>query len=380
MSVPRPLEHLIIPQALDGSSGSNRLMSGQCQLAARDDREAIEAWLASFGDSPQTLRHYRKEAERLLLWALLERAKPLSSLTHEDCIAYQGFLTNPLPQTRWCGPPAPRFSSEWRPFRGPLNPASQRTALLVIQSLFSFLVKAGYLAGNPLALVKRRTTSDPPAWQRVERYLEADEWQALLQTVAGLPRATPRQRQHYERLRFLLALLYLLGPRVGEVAGHTMGSFRQMRGRWWWLVTGKGRKQERVPVNQDMLQALQDYRCFLGLTPLPTPEDGTPLVLSLKGTSAISANMIYRIIKALASQTADRLQADDPERAMRLRQVSTHWFRHTSITHQAEVGIELDLLRRNARHAKLDTTSIYLHSEDDRWHSAMERHRLKIDR
>jgi site-specific recombinase XerD len=339
--------------------------------------EAINAWLGEFTDSPQTLRHYQKEAERLLLWALLQRQKALSSLTREDCLAFQGFLTNPQPVADWCGPRAPRMSPCWRPFRGPLSAASQQTALLVIHSLFSYLVKAGYLAGNPLALVRRRNRVNSVAHQPVERFLEQDQWQALLETVEDLPKDTTRQTQHYERTRFLVALLYLLGPRVGEVATHSMGSFREVRGRWWWFVTGKGKKQDRVPVNGDMLEALQRYRCFFNLSPLPIPDDRTPLILSLKGTSGISANMIYRIIKDLVAQAADRLAEKDPQRAVHLRQASTHWFRHTSITHQAQNGISLDLLRYSARHAKLDTTSHYLHTDEARWHTAMEQHRLK---
>jgi len=45
------------------------------------------------------LENYRKEAERLLLWSVAEMGKPLSSLTHEDCLRYQQFLANrnPLP-------------------------------------------------------------------------------------------------------------------------------------------------------------------------------------------------------------------------------------------------------------------------------------------
>ncbi len=378
MNYPQPLERLCIPDHLDGRAGSNRAGPGVIrQLTASNDLQAIQTWLAEYRDSPQTLRHYRKEAERLLLWSLLERGKPLSSLTREDCLQYEDFLANPQPQVRWCGPKAPRFSPAWRPFQGPLQPASRRTALLVINSLLSYLVKAGYLAGNPLALVKRRGCKVAPAAQRVERFLEQAQWQALLETVTDLPKDSERQRQRYERTRFLVALLYLLGPRVSEVAGHTMGSFVQIRGRWWWNVTGKGQRQERVPVNQDMLQALQTYRRFLGLSSLPEPTETTPLVLSLKGTSGITANMIYRIIKDLLGQAATRLQATVPHQAQLLRQASTHWFRHTSITHQAAAGIELRFVRRSARHAKLDTTGLYLHTEDEQWHAVMEQHRLK---
>ncbi len=374
---PLPLERLRIPDKLDGRTGNNRAGPDVvCQLTADNDLEAIQAWLAEFHDSPQTLRNYRKEAERLLLWALLERGKPLSSLTREDCILYEVFLADPQPRDRWCGSKATRFSPKWRPFLGPLSPTSRKLAMLVINALLSYLVKAGYLAGNTLALSRRRGRGYQKQRQ-VERFLEQDQWQALLATVEALPRDSERARQHHARARYLVALLYLLGPRVGEVAGHGMDSFAQVRGRWWWHVVGKGRKEAQVPVNQDMLRALREYRRFYGLPPLPTPGETVPLILNLKGTAGIGDNMIYRIIKELVMQAAARLETDDPHQADKLRRASTHWFRHTSITHQADAGIDLRFLQRNARHSRLDTTGLYLHAEEAEWHESMEQHRLK---
>lgn len=374
---PLPLERLRLPDELNGRAGSNRAGPDVvCQLAAGNDLEAVQAWLAEFHDSPQTLRNYRKEAERLLLWALLERGKPLSGLTREDCMLYEAFLADPQPRERWCGQKAPRFSPQWRPFLGPLGPASRKLAMLIINSLFGYLVEAGYLAGNPLALARRRGQGHQPA-RPVERFLEHDQWQALLATVDELPRDSERDGQHHARAKYLVALLYLLGPRVSEVAGHAMNSFVQIRGRWWWRVVGKGRKEAQVPVNQDMLQALRDYRRFYGLPPLPAPDEATPLVLNLKGTSGIGDNMIYRIVKDLVAKAATRLAADDPHQADKLRRASTHWFRHTSITHQADAGIGIQFLQRNARHARIDTTGLYLHAEEKEWHETMERHRLK---
>jgi integrase len=374
---PLPLERLRLPDHLDGRCGGNRAAPDVvCQLAAGNDLEAIQAWLAEFHDSPQTLRGYRKESERLLLWALLERGKPLSGLTREDCLLYEAFLTDPQPRDRWCGPKAPRLSVRWRPFVGPLQPASRKLAMLIINALFSYLVEAGYLAGNPLALARRRGRHHQGP-RPIERFLEHDQWQALLAAVDALPRDSERGRQHHARARFLVALLYLLGPRVSEVAGHTMSSFVQVRGRWWWRVIGKGRKEARVPVNQDMLQALSEYRRFYGLSPLPAPDDATPLMMNLKGTAGIGDNMIYRIVKELVHRAAAHLEAVDPHQAEKLRHASTHWFRHTSITHQADAGISIQFLQRNARHARIDTTGLYLHAEDGEWHEAMERHRLK---
>ena len=377
-SLPLPIESLHIPSNLSGSAGSNRAgFNTVKQIAADNDLEAIQTWLKEFEHSPQTHRHYRKEAERLLLWSLLERGKPISSLTREDCQAYEDFLSNPQPAERWCGTKAPRFSNDWKPFQGPLKPSSVRTALLVINSLFTYLVKAGYLSGNPLALIKRRTRSGTTSQSGIERFLEHDQWQALLSTIERLPQDTEKERRYYERARFIMALLYLLGPRVHEIASHTMGSFTEVRGRWWWQVIGKGNKAARVPVNQDMVKALQRYRMFLGLSPMPTPGDNTPLILSLKGSSGISDNMIYRIVKDLVTKAADHLVHSDPYKAEKLRRASTHWFRHTSITHQADAGIDLRHLQKSARHAKLETTGMYLHTEEDQWHDSMEQHRLR---
>jgi site-specific recombinase XerD len=155
-----------------------------------------------------------------------------------------------------------------------------------------------------------------------------------------------------------------------------MSSFIEVRGRWWWQVIGKGAREARVQVNEDMIKALQRYRLFMGLSLMPEPEENKPLVMSLKGTSGIADNMIYRIIKDLVRQAADKMDIADAYRAAQLRRASTHWFRHTSITHQADAGIELNYLRRNARHAKLDTTGLYMHAEEADWHEAMQRHRL----
>ncbi len=61
---------------------------------------AVNAWLARYADSSATLQTYRREVERLILWAVLPLGKPLSSLTHEDLLAYERFLADPQPAAR----------------------------------------------------------------------------------------------------------------------------------------------------------------------------------------------------------------------------------------------------------------------------------------
>jgi len=101
---PMPLETLVPADTLSGKDGVNRSRAGHRQISADTDRDAVLAWLARYADSPNTLANSRREAERLLLWSLLECGKPLSSLTHEDLLVYQRFLSDPQPQARWVMP------------------------------------------------------------------------------------------------------------------------------------------------------------------------------------------------------------------------------------------------------------------------------------
>jgi hypothetical protein len=77
-----PWERLVVPEDLDGSRGTFRTARATCALDASDDYQAVKAWL-SLHESPATQRAYRKEAERLILWAMVERGRALTSLTIE---------------------------------------------------------------------------------------------------------------------------------------------------------------------------------------------------------------------------------------------------------------------------------------------------------
>jgi len=184
-----PIEKLRLPHELSGAQGSNRAPQGHCQIRALDDLQALQCWLgpapsptpstamrAPSGTSPRpghTYRAYRKEAERLLLWAVLERSKPLSSLDADDALAYLHFLTHPEPAARWCSPQKhERWSPAWRPFTGPLAPVSVAHAARVLRALFRFLVAQGYLDSAlfdtpmpvfPRAVKERTLTYQQPA-------------------------------------------------------------------------------------------------------------------------------------------------------------------------------------------------------------------------
>lgn len=108
-----PLESFIVSSDLDGRSAPNRY-HGVPRIDAPDDYRAVLAWLATKSGNPNTQRAYQKEAERILLWAILERGKAMSDLTVKDCASYRDWLsmigrTEPdnwpfrIPQSEWIG-------------------------------------------------------------------------------------------------------------------------------------------------------------------------------------------------------------------------------------------------------------------------------------
>lgn len=141
----------------------------------------------------------------------------------------QHFLADPQPAARWVlkdGRKVARAHAQWRPFAGPLSPTSRRQAIVILNALFSWLVNAGYLAGNPLSLSRQRARKAAP---RITRYLAEDAWGEVKLTIDAMPKDTAREREHYFRLRWLFSLLYLCGLRISEVATTIMGAFFSRR-------------------------------------------------------------------------------------------------------------------------------------------------------
>jgi integrase/recombinase XerD len=117
------------------------------------------------------------------------------SLTHADLLIYRRFLAEPQSAERWgmTGRKVARADPNWRPFAGLLSPSSERQAFVILNTLFAWLVNAGYLANNPLSLSRQRARKSKP---RVTRFLEDDLWQAVKTSIDAMPRGTVREQDH----------------------------------------------------------------------------------------------------------------------------------------------------------------------------------------
>ncbi|AET95177.1 integrase (plasmid) [Burkholderia sp. SFA1] len=360
-----PWEAIRLPHEVDGSEGKFRAPRATCTLDASNDYAAVQTWL-TMHESPSTQRTYRKEAERLILWAIVERGRALSSLTTEDAIAYRTFLRHPTPRDRWIGPVRPRSSPDWRPFNGNLSARSVAHALSIIGALFRWLVEQRYVLANPFAGIKVRG-SNPTALDASHAFTDG-EW-ALVRAIAdGLEWSNGWAIPAAQRLRFLLDFGYATGLRASELVGATLGGVEtDARGDHWLRVNGKGKKLARVALPPLAWDALARYLAERGLPVVPVHwQPKTPIIGSLdtdRGT-AISSVRLWMIMRRFFLLSADSIEADHAPLADKLRRASPHWMRHTHATHALGSGAELTAVRDNLRHASVSTTSIYLHSDE----------------
>ena len=371
-----PLEADItrVPMVVSGQAGA--------LIDALNDREAVTRWLLEYRHSPATFRHYRKEAERFVLW-LEFRQLSLESLRRHHLDEFEQFLTDPLPSTHWTGPTRPRHHPQWRPFRSGLAPASRRQSLVILQGLCGWLKEAGWVTHNPFALMRdRRRRLDNAAPPTIERYFEREWWHAMwaLLDEPIVECSSERYRFLAARRRFMFGFAYLMAPRIAEMSRARMNDFRYEEGQWWWHVIGKGNKVARLPVPADMMTLLKEWRAELGLAAIPVHHDDSPVLRALDRRRGVTDNQLYRIFKEGFSTLSNVLVArhwpQDHPLIDQLGRATPHWLRHTSLTHQAQSGIELRYLAMNARHARLETTARYLHAENEEWQRQQARHRL----
>ena len=389
----RPLEKLLVPAELDGRAGRFRRPQEQCLLQADNDFDALLAWLRSkrqdgvvvapageggvdrfawLGGLSHTQRAYRKEAERFLLWAVMDRRRALSSLDGDDCVAYRDFLANP--GSEWVGPRnAPRWSEAWRPFEGALCMRSQATAMTVVRSLCEWLVRRHYLDSNPWDDVPARP--DAPSMPQL-RALSLKQWSLVQTWIAGELASDPSPALH--RLKFILDFAYMTGMRLAELASARLGWLRQEplddgELAWSIMVLGKRNKWREVPLPEPAVEALRVSLARRGLDPDPLGNDpATPLISRLGLDAPLSSARIYEILVAAFERCAADVWSRDKRAAERIREASTHWLRHTYGSHAVARGVPPDVLQANLGHESMATTSIYVRAEKSRRHRAMQ--------
>lgn len=402
-------------QDLDGSQGRFRPVNAPPVIDAANDYEAMKAWLKN-KKSPATVRVYEREIMRLIAWSVGVRGRAVTSLMHEDALAYRDFLSS-IPQVLQTkkGPASTKDRNPLKEgvIRVPgftqtsLSPASITKTLVIISGFFTWLQAMRYTTANPFQGVRAEAlgheigrgsteASDQSSLQALALQTPVSEGRSLPQEVIDAIDeyldSPPKDKESafHARVRFIFYFAYYTGLRISEIAEARRAALGFLQpdlatgtpGGWYINIVGKGNKHRRVSVNDAAILELERYLAHRGLITLPCPsldvDPGTFLIgglvtqpgaessksLKIKGVGdGVRPQTIHLALKRLFRSILNEAQFRDPGTLEKVRKASAHWLRHTSATHALANGVPIEVVSGNLGHASLDTTSIYIDSE-----------------
>ncbi len=348
-------------------------------------------YLTSYKGSSATFNAYRREVERLLQWLWVVQDSSLTEVRREHIELFMEFCIDP--PKKWIGTKnVARFkvqqglrqpNPEWRPFVSSSNKASGvianiasyspsqkaiQSSFAVLSSFFNFLIQEEFLSANPVSLVRQKsrfiqTSQNRPHIRRISNY----QWDEVMRVANSLAKKDPAQ---HERTLFILNCLLGMYLRISELVADErstpiMGDFRSDQDRnWWFHVVGKGNKSRIITVSNDMLTALQRYRTWLNLPPLPYPGEPTALITKVHGHGAVTStrqirNLVQMCFDGAHANLVAEGQADE---AVELKAATVHWLRHTGISEDVKIRPR-EHVKEDAGHSSMATTDKYIDSE-----------------
>jgi integrase/recombinase XerC len=216
--------------------------------------------------------------------------------------------------------------------RAGASKSSTARALSTLRGFFRWLKKQG-LADNAAIGVVR----GPRRESHVPKALTASEAGELVDSADEVN----EEPWLIKRDTAILLLLYGCGLRVGEALSLSAGQAPEP-GQQALTITGKGRKQRRVPLLPAVGAAVAEYKAAC---PYPLPATG-PLFLGVRG-GAMGDRQVRELLHKL------RALMGLPDSA------TPHSLRHSFATHLLAGGGDLRAIQELLGHASLSTTQRY---------------------
>jgi hypothetical protein len=158
------------------------------------------------------------------------------------------------------------------------------------------------------SIYKQRNTLDVAS-----RSLTELQWGFVIDTAEHMADDDPR----HERTLFVVATLFVMYLRVSELVGRdnwrpTMGDLqRDTTGNWWFHVVGKGNNAAKISVRDEYIERyLVRYRQSLQLSPLPSPQEKTPLITTLKGRGGLPDLYVRSLLQAVFDLALHRMLSE----------------------------------------------------------------------
>lgn len=343
---------------------------------ARDDLMAIVAWIASKRNSEHTRRAFGFEARRWLAWLMWSKAgqpfsRWLDKASSLDAAAYAHFLAGPkeisVPQEM-----LDRAGLQRQPFKpAPLASASVDRAVSALKAMYADMIEMhledGYkIERNPFNRFKVSSVMSKASPRK--KALSVLERGYVEEALAELKREG--HILEYQQQKWTWTALLWAALRRHELAAAVAGDVYQDNDEdgeptWMLDVRGKGNVEATVPLSEQFMSGMREYRLARGLPALPLGghqgKDLTPLVLPMRGVMRnVHPETINRTIKKLLDHASEIATAsDNPAAAGRLKSFASHSARHTQVTMIVDATGDITLGQEIARHGSITTTRRY---------------------
>ena len=236
-----------------------------------------------------------------------------------------------------------------------LNGNSPRTIINVMQGIKSFctfLVKRGYLPGNPFVNIEK-----PKLAKRLPEFLDENEARELLQACVNLKKF---YKSRWYRDIAIIALFLFTGIRKRELLNLKLRDVNLERGN---IRVFAKNKERMIPLNETVRQYLLDY---LKVRPKRDNIDNV-FVSTNRKDSPLTQQGLYDIFKELKTKVSFK------------KNISPQMLRHTFCTLMLRNGVNLRDIQLLAGHSDISTTArFYLGCDDKQLKQAVDKHPLNV--
>ena len=267
------------------------------------------------GASPRTSEAYRRDVERLALYALTKGARTPTDISSRVLREFVYHLKD-------LG----------------LAPASIRRNVSSVRTYFRFLLGDGHVVRDPSERLET-----PKRWRSLPDVLSVDEVGRLLAAPSLDDPLTFRDRA-------LLELAYGAGLRVSEWI--TLAVRDVLFEEGLVRVFGKGSKERLVPIGRSAIGAVAIY--LRELRPRLERGEGKGILLLNARGRPLTRMGAWKILRRYV------------EKAQITKHVSPHTLRHSFATHLLEGGADLRVVQELLGHATISTTQLYTHVTGER--------------
>jgi len=207
-------------------------------------------------------------------------------------------------------------------------------SLSIINSFFRYLLKNGYITGNPAENIEA-----PKIDNKEASFLTEDECNALL-------RAVEVTASKYYRLRdiAIIKLFLTAGLRLSELVSLNIAdvNFDQNTVK----VVRKGGKEQILPLNHKTADAIKAY--------LENRDTANDALFTSRLRNRINIGSIAYLVKKYMQNAG-----------IREKKLSPHTLRHSFCTTLLNKGVNIAIIQQLAGHKSLDTVRRYIHLTDD---------------